>query len=129
MKAIITIALIIILAAAGFLIYRSSAWETYAAQGYNIQDEDYKSIKISELHSNPEKFPVEKIIIEGKISRECPTGCWFYLQDENGESIKVDLASGRFVIPRSSGKSVRTFGTAEIVNGQPVIIADKVQIR
>jgi hypothetical protein len=129
MKAIIAGALVIILVIAGFLVYRSTTWETYTAEDYKYSADDYKTLATSELKKSPDDFFDNKVMIEGNISRECPTGCWFYLQGNAGEQVKIELAFSNFVIPRSAGKKVRAFGRVEIVNGQPVIIADRVQIK
>ena len=47
----------------------------------------------------------KEIMLEGRITLECGSGCWFNLEDGTGK-VYVDLLPSNFAIPQWVGKSV-----------------------
>lgn len=60
------------------------------------------AIKIKDILSNLDKYKNELVRVEGKIIRECPTGCWFDLKDDTAE-MRVDLKPSGLAIPQRVG--------------------------
>ena len=69
----------------------------------------------------------QNVLIEGKITLECASGCWFIVND-GGASIYVDILPSNFVIPQKSGTDVRVYGEVTTKDGDPMIIGKMVQI-
>ena len=83
-------------------------------------------VKIADILVNPKEYDGKNVIVKGKISRECPSGCWFNLQDGNAV-IYIDLLPSNIVIPQKTGSSARV--TARVVReGSDVyLIGSKVE--
>jgi hypothetical protein len=83
-------------------------------------------VKIADILVNPKEYDGKNVIVRGKISRECPSGCWFNLQDGNAV-IYIDLLPSNIVIPQKTGSSARV--TARVVReGSDVyLIGSKVE--
>jgi len=59
-----------------------------------------------------DQYVGKDVVMEGKITLECGSGCWFNLDDGTGK-IYVDLLPSNIAIPQWVGKSV-------VVNGKVV---------
>ena len=83
-------------------------------------------VKIADILVNPKQYDGKNVIVKGKIARECPSGCWFNLQDGNAV-IYIDLLPSNIVIPQKTGSSARV--TARVVReGNDVyLIGSKVE--
>lgn len=55
----------------------------------------------------------EESVIEGVITTECPTGCWFFLRDETGQ-IYVNLSPSFTAIPQKVGATVKVKGKLQV---------------
>jgi uncharacterized protein YceK len=84
------------------------------------------AVKIGDILTNPKEYDGKDVIVKGKISRECPSGCWFNLQDGNAV-IYIDLLPSNIVIPQKTGSSATV--TARVVReGSDVyLIGSKVE--
>ncbi|MDP8323474.1 MAG: hypothetical protein RAO94_14100 [Candidatus Stygibacter australis] len=74
------------------------------------------------------KDSTDTLRLEGKIGAVCPTGCWFYLEDNSGE-IYVDLAPSGIAIPQSTGKKAVVEGSYIKVKENSVFVAKGVEIK
>jgi hypothetical protein len=83
--------------------------------------------KTGDILSNVTMHEDKTVTTKGTIVRQCPTGCWFDLQDETG-TIYVDLGPSGFAIPQKTGKAVIVQGTVSIRGGKPMIIGTGVEI-
>ena len=83
--------------------------------GVNITEKGVVSTK--DILSNPDKYLGQTLRLEGTIVRECPSGCWFYLEDETG-TIYVDINPSGLSIPPKVGKKVVVEGVPENKNGR-----------
>lgn len=79
--------------------------------------------KISDILARPGEYDGKAVALRGKIVQECPTGCWFNLEDQTGV-IYVDIKPSGFAIPQYTGKEVTVEGTVT-VRGQRVMILGK----
>lgn len=78
---------------------------------------------VSEILKSPDSFKEKEVVIEGKIGDVCPSGCWFYLKDENAAAnqLYIDIAPAGIAIPQKSGSKARLSGTVKY-DGKSVII-------
>lgn len=85
---------------------------------------------ISTILADAKGYEGKTVLVDGKITLECPTGCWFDVTDQTG-TIYVDIASGGgFSIPQKVGSRVLVEGTIGIgESGLPFILGTGVQIR
>jgi uncharacterized protein YdeI (BOF family) len=77
--------------------------------GVDITEKEVTSVK--DILTNPDEYLDQTVRLEGKITRECPSGCWFFLEDETG-TIYVDINPSGLSIPPKVGKKV-------VVEGMP----------
>ncbi|MCS7250765.1 MAG: hypothetical protein N2323_01255 [candidate division WOR-3 bacterium] len=90
--------------------------------------QDLSPIKIREILNSPTSYQNKEVLVIGKITAECGSGCWFFIQDETGQ-IYVDLAPSKFAIPQRIGKEVIVYGKVEIKHGEPMIIGKGVKFK
>jgi hypothetical protein len=65
--------------------------------------------KISDILGNPKTYGGKIVTVKGKITSECPSGCWFTLQEGNAV-IYIDLAPNNLVIPQKKGSTAKVTG-------------------
>ena len=83
--------------------------------GVDITKQETTSIK--DILANSSEYLDQTVRLEGKIVRECPSGCWFFLEDETG-TIYVDINPSGLSIPPKVGKKVTVEGVPENKNGR-----------
>jgi hypothetical protein len=84
--------------------------------------------KVEEILKEPGNFDGKTVAVQGKIIRECPTGCWFEVQ-ENAGIIYVDLNPSGFAIPQKVGKTATVEGKVLIRSDRPMIVGTGVEIK
>jgi uncharacterized protein YdeI (BOF family) len=92
--------------------------------GVDITEKEVTNIK--NILTNPDEYLEQTVRLEGKIVRECPTGCWFFLEDETGK-IYVDINPSGISIPPKVGKKVVVEGVPTNRNGRVSIIGKGVE--
>jgi len=92
--------------------------------GVDITEKEVSSVK--DIYTNPSEYLDQTIRLEGKIVRECGSGCWFFLEDETG-TIFVDIDPSGLSIPPKVGKKVVVEGVPENRNGRMTIIGKGVE--
>lgn len=88
---------------------------------------DGEELRISGILDNATLYEGKMVVIEGTIERECPSGCWFILNDDTG-SIYVDILPSNFVIPQKRGEEAKVYGEVTIKNGDPMLIGKIVDV-
>jgi hypothetical protein len=83
---------------------------------------------VSDILARPASYQGRTVRIEGEISRECPTGCWFDVKDGSGV-IYVDIAPQGLAIPQHVGSKVVVEGTVSTERGQTEFLGKGVEIR
>lgn len=68
-----------------------------------------ETIKIGDIFKNESAYQDNLVSLEGKITTECPMGCWFVL-DDGSQNITVDLKPDNFVIPQKKGSTAKVYG-------------------
>ena len=88
--------------------------------------ENPKVLKIADIMGKPEIYQGQAVVVEGKIITECPSGCWFTLNDNAG-TIYVDLAPSDLVIPQKRGAFARVYGQVVRKGSDTYLIGTKVE--
>ncbi len=113
--AALLIILLVILGVSGCSGNSSDKSERY---GVNITEK--KVVSVKDIYTNPNEYLDKTVRLEGKIVRECSSGCWFFLEDETG-TIYVDINPSGLSIPPKVGKKVVVEGVPENKNGRITI--------
>jgi uncharacterized protein YdeI (BOF family) len=79
------------------------------------------------INAAPVDFEGRTVLVKGKITRECPAGCWFWIQDQTGE-MYVDIKPSCLVIPQRVGSTITVVGTVVLESGHPHIIGSGLEL-
>lgn len=88
-----------------------------------------KSVSISEIMANPDKFAGQRVRVEGEVEDVCRMrGCWFSIKsDKPGENIKFKVTDGQMVFyERSIGKWAVAEGQ---VRKMPLTLEQTIKVR
>ena len=118
---VLVIVLFIIFSLTGCNSNSSNNSEKY---GVDITKKEVTNIK--DILTNPDKYLDQTVRLEGKITRECPTGCWFFLEDETAK-IYVDINPSGLSIPQKVGKKVVIEGVPTKINNVVSVIGKGVE--
>lgn len=91
------------------------------SEKYGVDITEKKVTSVKDILTNPDEYLDQTVRLEGKIVRECPSGCWFFLEDETG-TIYVDINPSGLSIPPKVGKKVVVEGVPTNRNGRVSII-------
>lgn len=86
-----------------------------------------EEVEIMDILQNASAYEGKMVVIEGMIETECPSGCWFIVNDATG-SIYVDILPSNFVIPQKRGEDAKVYGEVVVKDGDPMIIGKMVEI-
>jgi uncharacterized protein YdeI (BOF family) len=86
-----------------------------------------EEVEIMDILQNASAYEGKMVVIEGMIETECPSGCWFIVNDDTG-SIYVDILPSNFVIPQKRGEDAKVYGEVVVKDGDPMIIGKMVRI-
>lgn len=109
------------------LIFLVSIAGCFANQSGESENLTPVKVTIADILSTPDKYSDANLSIDGKISSQCGSGCWFIMSDDTGD-LYVDLKPNNFVIPPSMGKDVVVNGTILEKNGDIEYIGSNVLI-
>jgi len=84
-------------------------------------------VSIADLISSADKFADKPVSVEGKITSQCGSGCWFIMSDDNGD-LYVNLKPNDFVIPPAMGKKVTVVGTVVVKDNDMALIGSSVNL-
>ncbi len=104
----------------------SSANSSNKSERYGVDITEKEVTSVKDIYTNPSEYLNQTIRLEGKIVRECGSGCWFFLEDETG-TIFVDIDPSGLSIPPKVGKKVVVEGVPENRNGRMTIIGKGVE--
>jgi uncharacterized protein YdeI (BOF family) len=121
---LIGVLLIIILIILGISGCSSNSSDNSEKYGVDITEKGVVNTKY--ILTNPDKYLGQTVRLEGKIVRECPSGCWFFLEDQTG-TIYVDINPSGLSIPPKVGKKVVVEGVPTNKNGGVSIIGKGVE--
>ncbi len=83
---------------------------------------------VGDILTEPAKFEGKDVRLEGTISVECPSGCWFELKEGNAV-IFVNLQSSGVAIPQRVGNKVAVEGKVAVVDGRVTLNARGLEIK
>jgi len=121
---LIGVLLIIILIILGISGCSSNSSDKSERYGVNITEK--KVVSIKDIYTNPNEYLNQTVRLEGKIIRECSSGCWFFLEDNTG-TIYVDINPSGLSIPPKVGKKVVVVGVPENKNGRISVVGKGVE--
>jgi len=68
-------------------------------------------VTVAQLLETPEAFRRQAVRVQGAIVRQCPaTGCWFFITDGRGQSIKIELGDYLPKLPQRVGSMAEVEG-------------------
>ncbi|MFZ5949654.1 MAG: hypothetical protein ACOYXC_03030 [Candidatus Rifleibacteriota bacterium] len=106
MKRILLLCLIVSGVVLGFWISGRVAGEHFGADF-----KGFESVQIKDALSPDEQLKAKEISLSGVITRQCPSsGCWFYIKDDSGNQIKIELGHLGLKFPQRSGSMVLVEG-------------------
>lgn len=72
---------------------------------------DAPQATIEQLLSTPDDYARKPVRVKGLIERQCPaTGCWFFINDDKGNSLKVELGDYLPKLPQHIGDNAEVEG-------------------
>jgi len=89
---------------------------------------DNNVTKITSILQDPKSFLDQMVKVEGQITMECPTGCWFFVKDDTGR-IYVDISPAGLAIPQRVGRRVVLEGIVKDHGGTLMIHGKGISIR
>jgi hypothetical protein len=68
-------------------------------------------VTVAQLMETPDAFARKAVRVKGTIERQCPaSGCWFFINDGQGRSIKVELGDYLPKLPQHVGDTAEVEG-------------------
>jgi len=104
----------------------SSGNSSEKSERYGVNITEKRVVNTKDILANPDEYLDQTVRLEGKITRECPSGCWFFLEDETG-TIYVDINPSGLSIPPKVGKKVVVEGVPTKINNVVSIIGKGVE--
>ena len=72
---------------------------------------DAPQVTIAQLLDAPDAYSHKTVRVSGEIERQCPSaGCWLFLRDGQGRSIRVELGDYFAELPRHVGEQAEVEG-------------------
>lgn len=99
----------------------------FAASSTGEQTPAPMPVTVVDLLTTPEKYAATNLSVQGTITSQCGSGCWFILSDDTGD-LYVNLKPNNFVIPPSMGKEVVVNGTILESSGDVAFIGSSVAV-
>ncbi len=85
------------------------------------------SVSIGNILNAADNFVGKSISVNGKITSQCGSGCWFIMSDDSGD-LYVTLKPNNFVIPLSLGKKVIVTGNILIKDHDVTLVGSSVDV-
>lgn len=81
-----------------------------------------------EVLDNPQAWEGKDVLVAGKITSECPSGGWIWVQDTTGQ-VYVNMHPTNVFIPQAVGKNVRAMGKVVLESGQPSVVGYGLELK
>lgn len=117
---------LLIVALAGAAIFISGCGKSPQVFGEAISN--YEATEIKNILAEPQNYADKTITITGEIVRECPTGCWLDVGEENA-ALHVDIKPAGLAIPQEVGSQVVVEGTIRYEDNQVSMLGQGVEIQ
>jgi len=96
------------------------------SERYGVNITEKRVVNTKDILANPDEYLDQTVRLEGKIVRECPSGCWFFLEDETG-TIYVDINPSGLSSAHEKRIKVEVDGVPTNINGRISIIGKGVE--
>ncbi len=84
-------------------------------------------VAIEQLLHSPAAYTRKVVHVRGRIARQCPaSGCWFFLEDASGHSLKVELGDYLPKLPINIGRMAEVEGELIKHGDTPLMIGTRV---
>jgi hypothetical protein len=123
-KTLTRISLAVILAASTFALVNCKGKP--ASFGKPISDKTITPIR--SIAIAPADYNDKNITVKGKIILECPTGCWFDLQ-QDAAILRVDILPSGLAIPQKTGSTATVQGTLTVKDNKATLVGTGVEIK
>ena len=80
-----------------------------------------------EIITNPQAWEGKDVLVAGKITSECPSGGWVWVQDTTGQ-IYVNMHPTNVFIPQHVNKNVRAMGKVVLESGQASVVGTGLEL-
>jgi hypothetical protein len=80
-----------------------------------------------EIVANPQAWEGKDVLVAGKITSECPSGGWVWVQDSTGQ-VYVNMHPTNVFIPQHVGKNVRAMGKVVLESGQASVVGTGLEL-
>ncbi|MFO7651903.1 MAG: hypothetical protein R6X13_11255 [bacterium] len=77
---------------------------------------------------DPAAFDGKDVLVAGKITSECPSGGWIWVQDSTAQ-IYVNMHPTNVFIPQRAGGTVRAMGKVVLESGQPQVVGYGLELK
>ncbi len=81
-----------------------------------------------EILANPQAWEGKDVLVAGKITTECPSGGWIWVQDSTAQ-VYVNMHPTNVFIPQAVGKNVRAMGKVVLESGQPSVVGYGLELK
>jgi hypothetical protein len=82
-----------------------------SAQHFGEPFTDAPRVAIAQLLETPDSYRRQPVRVQGEIERQCPAaGCWLFLRDAAGQSIRVELGDYFPKLPLHVGEPAEVEG-------------------
>jgi hypothetical protein len=81
-----------------------------------------------EILTNAQTWEGKDVLVAGKITSECPSGGWIWVQDSTGQ-VYVNMHPTNVFIPQHVGKMVRATGKVVLESGQPSVVGYGLELK
>ena len=125
MKIILALCAVVIVLAAGYVIYRATRPEHFGAPFARTP-----AVELAEVVKSPAGHLGRDIRVQGTITRQCPaSGCWFFMEGEGGASVRVELNHLGLVLPQKTGRVAVVEGRLSQTDDGLEIVGNGVEFR
>jgi hypothetical protein len=100
--------------------------------GTSNPDENQVSVSgitgVGDILGKSADYVGKTVMIEGKITQECGSGCWFNLSDSSGV-IYIDITPNNLTIPQKVGSKAKVTGVVTVnkSNNTTYLVGSKVE--
>ena len=97
----------------GLALAIAAAWTGCGKKGAHFGPPftDAPQVTIAQLLDAPDAYTRKAVRVSGEIERQCPSaGCWLFLRDGQGRSIRVELGDYFEQLPQHVGRTAEVEG-------------------
>ncbi len=91
--------------AGGLALFAGCGKKAAAGEHYGEPFTGAPSVTVAQLLDTPDAYHRKTVRVQGTIERQCPmAGCWFYVNDGQGHSMKIELGDYLPKLPQRVGR-------------------------